>query len=177
MQMPTQEELQALLDYNPLTGELTWKPRTSDQIPHEAGRNAWNTKYANKPAFTSDDGYGYKTGAINYVNMKAHRVIWKMVYGCDPVFIDHEDHNRSNNRLTNLREATRVQNQQNCKKKSTNKSGTTGVWWNKSKQGWDVFIGLNGRKKNLGRFKTEQEAIQARTNAEILYDYHPSHGK
>lgn len=176
MIMPTQTELQALLDYDPLTGELTWKPRTSDQIPHEAGRKAWNTRYANKPAFTSDDGYGYKTGAINYVLMKAHRVIWKMVYGYDPVFIDHEDHNRSNNRLTNLRDSSRVQNQQNQKKKSTNSSGTTGVWFDQPRNRWDAFIGLNGRRKYLGRFKTEQEAIQARANAEILYDYHPNHG-
>ena len=172
----TQQELQALLDYDPLTGALTWKPRTEITMPNTSRRKAFNATHANKPAFTADDGYGYKTGAINYVLMKAHRVIWKLVHGYDPVFIDHEDHNRSNNRLTNLREVTRVQNQQNLKKASTNKSGTTGVWWNEEKQGWDAFLGLNGRKKKLGRFKTEQEAIQARADAEILYDYHPSHG-
>lgn len=176
MTLPNQSELQALLDYDPLTGILTWKPRLPSMFSSEAMCDGWNKRYAGKQALTAKSD-GYFIGAINGQMVKAHRVIWKLVYGSEIPFIDHEDHNRSNNRLTNLREATRIQNQQNCRKKSTNKSGTTGVWWNESKQGWDAFIGLNGRKKNLGRFKTEQEAIQARADAEILYDYHPSHGK
>ena len=177
MLLPTQAELQALLDYNPLTGILTWKPRTASQISHEAGRKAWNTKYADKPAFTATDDQGYKLGAINYVNMKAHRVIFKLVYGFDPVFIDHEDHDRSNNRLKNLRDASRKQNQQNMKKTKANSSGTTGVSWNAKKNGWDAYIGVNGRKKNLGRFKTIQEAQKVRTDAELSEAYHANHGR
>lgn len=170
MILPSQAELQALLDYDPLTGILTWKHRP-DSV------RGWNKRYAGKPAFTATNEHGYKVGAINSVNMKAHRVIFKLVYGFDPVFIDHEDHDRSNNRLTNLRDASRKQNQQNMKKTKANSSGTTGVSWNAQKNGWDAYIGVNGRKKYLGRFKTIQEAQEARSDAELLEAYHQNHGQ
>ena len=176
MPLPSQAELQILFDYDPSTGILTWRPRPPSMFSSKAMCDGWNKRYAGKQALTAKSN-GYFIGAINNQMVKAHRVIWKFVYGVETPFIDHIDHDRSNNRLMNLRKATRTENQQNCKKKSTNKSGTTGVWWNAVKQGWDASIGLNGRKKNLGRFKTKQEAIQARADAEILYNYHSNHGR
>lgn len=169
MTLPTQGELKALLDYDPLTGILTWKHRP-DAV------RGWNKRYAGKPAFTAMSD-GYFVGSINNQQVKAHRVIFKLVYSYDPVFIDHEDHDRSNNRLKNLRDASRKQNQQNMKKTKANTSGTTGVSWNAQKNGWDAYIGVNGRKKNLGRFKTMQEAQAARSNAEQSESYHQNHGR
>lgn len=154
--MPTQTELLALLDYDPLTGELSWK--------------------SGKPAFTATDKHGYRVGSVMNKQAKAHRVIWKMVHGTEPAQIDHEDHNRSNNRLTNLRPATMTINQQNTKKSSNNTSGVTGVSFDRVDGKWLAAIGVNGKRKTLGRFKDKEDAIKARKDAEKLYGYHPNHG-
>ena len=108
---------------------------------------------------------------------KAHRVIWKMIYGTEPDQIDHDDRNRSNNRLKNLHAATVVTNQQNTKKSSNNTSGVTGVSFDRVDGKWLAAIGIGGKRKTLGRFKDKEDAIKARQDAEKLYGFHPNHGK
>ena len=61
----TQQELQALLDYDPLTGVLTWKTRTEITMPNASRRKAFNATHAGNVAFTADDGSGYRIGGIN----------------------------------------------------------------------------------------------------------------
>ncbi len=58
----------------------------------------------------------------------------------------------------------------NPKPNVTNKSsGIKGVAWEKSMNRWRAYIQLNGKKKNLGRFKDIQKAYQARKIAESIY--------
>lgn len=173
----TQQGLQALLDYDPLTGVLTWKTRTEITMPNASRRKAFNATHAGNVAFTADDGSGYKIGGINGTVIRAHRVIFLMVHGYEPDFIDHDDHDRSNNRLNNLKDVTFGQNRRNQSKLSHNTSGVTGVCWDNARQKWMATISVGNKNKFLGRFDSKEKAIQARTNAEILYDYHPSHGK
>lgn len=51
----------------------------------------------------------------------------------------------------------------------TNKSGTTGVHFNKKKNKWIAQISVNKEVKFLGGFKTIKEAIDARKKAEEIY--------
>ena len=44
----TAEIARQLLDYDPETGELTWKPRGSHWFASESAFKSWNTKYAGK---------------------------------------------------------------------------------------------------------------------------------
>lgn len=86
--LPSKQMLWSLLDYDPDSGELIWKPRNEP---------AWDARYAGKSAFTST-AQGYKVGTIYGIHYAAHRVIWVMMTGKEPVGVDHEDHNRSNNK-------------------------------------------------------------------------------
>lgn len=55
------------------------------------------------------------------------------------------------------------------KKASNNKSGKTGVCYSKTRDTWMAYIGVKGVRINLGTFKTKEEAITSRKEAEIKY--------
>lgn len=171
--LPDKDTLWKLLHYDPVTGKLLWKERPIDKYQDKA----WNKKYANREAFTAIDRKGYKVGAIDSVNVRSHRVIWKMVHGVDPEQIDHINGDRLDNRLVNLRNVTGQENQMNMKKPVNNKSGVQGVHWNKQKEKWDAYITHKGVRYNLGRFCTKDEAISVRQQAEKDCGFHENHGR
>ena len=177
MPLPTQSELQALLSYDPQTGTLVWRKRPRHLFQDERSFKTWNARYANKLAFTSIDRKGYFVGAVNNVNYRAARVIYKLVQGVDANQIDHVDGNRLNNRIENLRNVTGQQNQQNMKRCSRNKSGVTGVSWNKAKNRWDAKITHNRKTTLIGRFINLDDAVAARKQEEIALGFHPNHGR
>jgi len=86
----------------------------------------------------------------------AHRVIWFLLTGIDPLEqeIDHIDRNPSNNKKENLRLATRAQNCVN--KLTTSISGYRGVYKNHINR-WVARI----KGKHLGSFVTKEEAALA----------------
>ncbi len=90
--------------------------------------------------------------------------------------IDHIDHNRSNNKWENLRLITQAENNRNQTIAKNNKSGHTGVIWNKTSNKWQAQISINRKAKHLGLFDTKEEAISARKRANIKYDFHENHG-
>ncbi len=78
----------------------------------------------------------------------------------DKSCVDHIDNNRLNNNLTNLRYATKNENQQNRKLNINNTSGQKGVIRIKNK--WHAYIGIDGILVHLGSFTNKEDAIQAR---------------
>lgn len=108
-----------------------------------------------------------------------HRLIWKLIKKEIPLgyVIDHIDGDTLNNRITNLRLATRTDNQQNMKRYSTNTSGYTGVCLRRDTGKWQADIKVNGIKINLGCFETAQSASIVRKQAEAAYGFHPNHGR
>jgi len=85
------------------------------------------------------------------------------------VQVDHISGDTWDNRRSNLRLATRSQQNMNQKIRSTNKSGVTGVRWNDQKERWIARICAAGRKMELGRFKNFDDAVAARRAAEGRY--------
>ena len=83
--------------------------------------------------------------------------------------IDHIDHNRTNNRISNLRYATNSENSQNKSMQSNNTSGIVGISFHKASQKWTAQIFVNGLKKHLGSFDDKNDAITARQEAEMTY--------
>lgn len=87
----------------------------------------------------------------------------------EDLVVDHINRDRLDNRRCNLRICTDQQNSFNQSIRCTNTSGASGVWYDKRTSKWAAEIMINGKKKWLGRFKTKEEAIQARQQAEIDY--------
>lgn len=86
--------------------------------------------------------------------------------------VDHENGNGEDNRWINLKRCKRNVNAKNLRKAANNKSGVTGVVWDKTNSKWAVSIG----KVRLGRFSDFNEAVKVRRQAEIDYNYHKNHG-
>jgi hypothetical protein len=110
--------------------------------------------------------------------LPAHRIIWLIHNGIWPVDqIDHIDHNKLNNELSNLREVTPKDNQKNRPIQSNNKSGVPGIYWNKEKGKWRAQIhNPSGKNTHIGYFTDKSEAILARKSKEAEYGYHTNHG-
>ena len=160
----TAERARALLDYDPMTGVLTWKHRTPDMFT--SGRNntaegccaRWNSIYAGVEAGSRYSAPDKKTGYISlhivgFGNLKAHRIIWLMMTGEWPKgLVDHRDLDGYNNRWLNLRDATNAQNKANCGAYRNNTTGYKGVY--KTKQSGKYLAKIRDGKKliSLGTF-------------------------
>lgn len=164
----TVEELKSLIRYEPETGKLYWLHR-----PGKVGN--WNAKYAGKEAFTAESG-GYRVGAIFGKNHYAHRVAWAIFHGCKPAVIDHINGDRSDNRISNLRSVSAFENARNSARKSSNRSGHTGVSWCSAVNKWRATIQLDGKAKHLGVFQRMEDAIAARLEAQSGI-FHENHGR
>lgn len=76
--------------------------------------------------------------------------------------IDHLNHDILDNRKQNLRYATRSQNIMNQK-------SSRGYSWYKKNKKWVAYIQKDNKKIHLGYFTNEQDAINARHQAELKY--------
>ena len=83
-----------------------------------------------------------------------------------PKLIDHIDNDPSNNKIENLREATRHQNGTNAKTWSNNISGAKNVSWHKQCKKWRVRVSINKKMETIGLFDdfdlAELVAVEAR---------------
>ena len=86
-----------------------------------------------------------------------HRLIMNAVSGQE---IDHIDRNSLNNRRSNLRFATKQENQFN-RRVGKGSSIYKGVYWQKSRQNWRAVIRLDGKLRHLGNFFDEKKAALA----------------
>lgn len=95
-----------------------------------------------------------------------HRVIMDT-----PAFyeVDHINHDRLDNRKSNLRNCTRQQNMMNVGIRERSKSGIRGVHFRTERLKWHAFIFINGKIINLGHYDDKELAIKARKEAEIEY--------
>ena len=164
----TTQVMRELLTYNSETGHLYWRYRGVEYFNESAKRSrkwiadAWNKKHAGKQALISDKDNGYKSGRVFGRNVLAHRVAWAIQYGEWPEGdIDHINGDKTDNRLRNLRQATRSQNLMNRGAAPSNTSGVKGVCWDKRRGKWSAKIKVGGKTHNLGRFDAIDDAANA----------------
>lgn len=138
------------LNYNQETGEFFWKIRPSNNTRDGQVAGVVNPK-------------GYRVIKINAVGYKAHRLAWLYVYGVWPTKdVDHVNGIKHDNRISNLREITTSENAQNRRYANANgTSGFLGVTWQPTYKKWAAYIGVNGKRKTIGRYKTAIEASEA----------------
>lgn len=109
---------------------------------------------------------GDKAGTLNtfgYIQIKykgtkrlAHRIIFYMMHGYVPKELDHINRIKTDNRIENLREVTRSENNKNKDIQKNNKSGVKNVCWHKASNKWIVQV--NG--KYCGIFSAIEKAKQ-----------------
>jgi hypothetical protein len=119
---------------------------------------------------------GYLAIRVDYKPYLAHRLAWFYVNGCWPDDIDHRDGVRTNNAYSNLRSCTRAENMQNLPAtgKQENTSGHLGVYWDSKNMKWKAQIGVDGKKKSLGRYVDLPDAVAAYTAAKAkLHTFNP----
>lgn len=75
--------------------------------------------------------------------------------------VDHRDRDGLNNRRSNLREATRTQNNANMRLRSDSTSGYKGVSWLTRERLWCARIHVHGRRIHLGGYHTAEDAALA----------------
>jgi hypothetical protein len=93
------------------------------------------------------------------------KAAWVIFYGEDPDSeIDHIDCNPQNHAISNLRKATR---KEQCQNRRFGKAGrmNKGVYKRNYGNYWAAQIWKDGKVHNLGTFKSENEAVQARITA------------
>jgi hypothetical protein len=149
--------------YNPETGVFVWS--------YSFGRSKKGSIAGTK----RKDGYC----AIRFNNKGylLHRLAWKIVNKSNPTgVIDHINHNKSDNRICNLRDVSFIENRRNSLMYSTNKSGYSGVYWSKNDKKWR--IGYRIDKKVCYKFFTHiEDAVLFKKSLEKDFGYHKNHGK
>jgi len=166
----TPDELRQLLSYDPDSGKLFWKSQPASCFKNEGAAKAWNSRFSGKEAFKSPHICGYLAGCIRYKKYLAHRVGWAIYHGQWPAEqIDHINGDKKDNRIANLREATRSENAHNVKRTCRNISGFKGVSFDTNRQKWISSILCDGKQRHVGRFDTAEAAYAAYCKAALKY--------
>jgi hypothetical protein len=132
--------------YNKTTGEFTYK------YGNKVGKNA---------------GCIQKNGYVSVLGEAAGRLAVYLVTGSFPpdgCHVDHKDGNPLNNKWENLRVLSRGDNLKN--------QFGRGYHRDKRRNSYRAHIRIDGVKKDLGAFSTEEEAREAYLNAKKIY--HPT---
>ena len=132
-------------------GNLIWRKSDNPRVP--VGSIAGCTR---------KDGYVIiRFKGVNYL---AHRLIWFIHHGNCPRLLDHEDKNPNNNKIDNLRPATKRVNGINRNAPKNSRSGKAGVSWDSKQEKWTVrWKEEDGRYSFLGFFDDRELAIEVRT--------------
>lgn len=158
--MPTQEVIRELLVYK--DGELIWRER---------GYGTFDKQFAGKKAGHINKDGKLAIGFNQYGLFLANTVTWVYHNGEIPegYDVDHKDNDKLNNKIENLRLATRSQNLYNTRIRSDNLSGIKGVSFNPNNNNWRARLYVDKTKIEVGSFETKELAAQAIAEAREKY--------
>jgi hypothetical protein len=150
------QRLIELLEYEPETGHFRWRITFGRLV---------KGKIAGKTIKT-----GYRTISIDGTDYRAHRLAWFYVNQEWPGLLDHRNEVKTDNRIDNLREATKSQNAMNCGNRSDNKTGAKGVSWYAKANRWIGQIQIGRKSVFNRRFENFDDAVNAVKEARIKFN-------
>jgi len=162
--MITRAKLKKILDYDRETGVFKWlvSPTSTVRAGDVAGKNR----------------HGYILIGFQGKKYFAHRLAWLYIYGEWPKLdIDHINHITDDNRIINLREVTKQENQRNRSIGKNNNSGLIGVGWASRENKWRSRITIDYKDVHLGYFDDWFEAACSRKSADNKFGFHHNHGQ
>jgi len=137
-------ELNDVISYEPKTGLFRWKSTNGRQAKGEVAGSIY------------DNGYRYiRIGGKRY---RACRLAWFLTYGVWPKELDHTNRNKSDDRLSNLKECTHSENMTNVKVRARTKEKGITLYNGR----YLVRIGRDYIVRHIGSFGSLVEAIAAR---------------
>jgi hypothetical protein len=90
------------LTYDPITGDITWVKKPSNACKNKAG--------------SFHKASGYFVIKFNNIQYKSHRLAWYLHYGVWPIGeIDHINGIKTDNKISNLRDVSHIENMNNTK--------------------------------------------------------------
>lgn len=151
------DDLKTLIAYDQDTGLLTWRVSVGPRSPGDVAG--------------SKNGQGYLQVWVMGKRYQGHRIAFAMHHGRWPDgSVDHINHDRLDNRIVNLREATEAENKRNSLLRSDNTSGFKGVCENRKRiNKWQASIKVNKKLIFLGNYPTPELAAIAYDRAAIRH--------
>lgn len=139
------DDLAKMFIYWPDTGDLIWNVQKGRaRVGDIAG---------------TPDGKGRLRIEISGKTYMVHHICFALFHGKWPSEqVDHINQNKTDNRITNLREASNAENSRN-RKRAAGKAGYKGVTLHKGK--YISRIMMDGKVHNLGSFDCPKEAHEA----------------
>lgn len=143
----TKETLLEKFDYDKEKGLLIWKnpPLSRPKLKGNAAGCLMNK--------------GYLKVNLSGKTHLVHRLIFIIEFGYSPYEIDHLNGNKTDNRVSNLRNVSDRQNA--CNRGRHRKGKLVGASVEKSRHKWRAQIEVEKKKIHLGYFGTEEQANAA----------------
>lgn len=150
MNIPTLEQFRSVLEYDPLTGIFRWTVSRPPVVPGDIAGSYWGRT-------------GYRRIRFAGREYAEHRLAWLFVHGeWPPHEVDHINRVRADNRIANLRLATRSENGVN---RVYIRTLPRGVVFHKRNKRFQAQIHACGKGHYLGSFETAEEAHAAYNHA------------
>lgn len=159
-QYPSQAYLRQCFRYE--NGKLFWLTRPREHFASDKSFACNNRFSGNEAGYPRRGRWRIR---LNGNTFARSRIIWLLMRGSLPEFIDHINRVQIDDRIENLRPATLSQNGGNSSKRYNNASGYKGVSFNRRLRKYVAQIQVNNRGIYLGLFTTAKEAHDAYVEA------------